>query len=578
MNRRWKVLAVACATALAMPEGVAVAHDPEEVRRHAADGPDRPRLLVLQELPDRGEPVQRGEHARHQLRHRVLGQPRVRRRVDYGGFRVFDISRPEPTPISDVRCYGPQGDPSVFDRDGDGNADTLVLSVDSPLTGPQCGAGPASKVAATGKYPDGTWEGIRIFDISQPVGSRRRSRPSTRTAARTRTRCSPTPGKRGHGGKGGGRHGGGGKAKSIYVMNSSYPLGEGPTCGPLGVQQGRKVNHRVMQMVEIPSATRRGPRSSPSCRWSIRTTRTAPTSRCLEHGVVAPLDDFLGCHDLSTFPGLGIVGAACGEQAQVWEVDRRAACPTRPTRCGPTTSPTSTSGTARRSAGTARSRTSSTSPSATAARPTTTKDTAGPMPRPAEGLTRAATCSSSRPAGRAAVGVPRPAADERHHEPDDRQVLLLAPRHPGSALDRYLLVNAYYRGGSSVIDFSDPTKPKRWRTPTRRARTPGRRTPTRGARRPHENDHRLLQRRPEPQLLAAGHAGDLPGGRVRLHALPRGSRPGQPGRLRSPQPAAAGAGDPDNIEPRSRTASRGSTTRAGPGTATRNKSARPWDK
>ena len=31
---------------------------------------------------------------------------------------------------------------------------------------------------------------------------------------------------------------------------------------------------------------------------------------------------------------------------------------------------------------------------------------------------------------------------------------------PVPARDRYLLVNAYYRGGSSVIDFSDPTEPK----------------------------------------------------------------------------------------------------------------------
>ena len=28
------------------------------------------------------------------------------------------------------------------------------------------------------------------------------------------------------------------------------------------------------------------------------------------------------------------------------------------------------------------------------------------------------------------------------------------------ARDRYLLVNAYYRGGSAVIDFSDPTAPE----------------------------------------------------------------------------------------------------------------------
>ena len=31
---------------------------------------------------------------------------------------------------------------------------------------------------------------------------------------------------------------------------------------------------------------------------------------------------------------------------------------------------------------------------------------------------------------------------------------------PVPSKDRYLLVNAYYRGGSSVIDFSDPTQPK----------------------------------------------------------------------------------------------------------------------
>jgi hypothetical protein len=31
---------------------------------------------------------------------------------------------------------------------------------------------------------------------------------------------------------------------------------------------------------------------------------------------------------------------------------------------------------------------------------------------------------------------------------------------PVPARDRYLLVNAFYRGGSSVIDFTDPTRPR----------------------------------------------------------------------------------------------------------------------
>ena len=38
---------------------------------------------------------------------------------DYGGFRIFDISQPMPKLVSDTRCYGPQGDPSVFDRNGE---------------------------------------------------------------------------------------------------------------------------------------------------------------------------------------------------------------------------------------------------------------------------------------------------------------------------------------------------------------------------------------------------------------------------------------------------------------------------
>ena len=81
---------------------------------------------------------------------------------------------------------------------------------------------------------------------------------------------------------------------------------------------------------------------------------------------------------------------------------------------------------------------------------------------------------------------------------------------PVPAVDRYLLVNAYYRGGSSVIDFSDPTNPKEIAfadmdgTNTWSAYTYPRRP---GAQR---RDPGLLQRRPEPQLRAAGHAGDYP--------------------------------------------------------------------
>ena len=70
--------------------------------------------------------------------------------------------------MKDVRCYGPQADPSVFDTDRNG-AGRRVLSVDSVLAGPNCGAGPVSENTTTGRYPDGAWEGLRVFDISDPT-------------------------------------------------------------------------------------------------------------------------------------------------------------------------------------------------------------------------------------------------------------------------------------------------------------------------------------------------------------------------------------------------------------------------
>ena len=56
---------------------------------------------------------------------------------------------------------------------------------------------------------------------------------------------------------------------------------------------------------------------------------------------------------------------------------------------------------------------------------------------------------------------PRPSNDRLAPEGGDR--LTYCSSHlgiPVPSSDRYLLVNAYYRGGSSVIDFSNPARPK----------------------------------------------------------------------------------------------------------------------
>ena len=167
MHRRWKVLAVACVAALAMPASAAVAHDPEELGGTPLTDPFGHKFWFYANFQTAQNPSNASNT--HVTSSDIAFWGNIAYVGDYGGFRIFDISRPTPKLISDMRCYGPQGDPSVFDRNGDGSADTLVLSVDSPLAGPQCGAAPVSKSATTGKYPDGDVGGHPHLRRHQPV-------------------------------------------------------------------------------------------------------------------------------------------------------------------------------------------------------------------------------------------------------------------------------------------------------------------------------------------------------------------------------------------------------------------------
>ena len=107
-----------------------------------------------------------------------------------GGVRIFDISNPAaPRLVRDFACDGAQNDPILWDRNGNGVADLMLLAVDTTMAAPQCGA---ARVA--GGTPTG-WEGVRVFTMSDnpanPFTSIRRSSPCTRTAAHTRSRSGP---------------------------------------------------------------------------------------------------------------------------------------------------------------------------------------------------------------------------------------------------------------------------------------------------------------------------------------------------------------------------------------------------
>ena len=437
MRRRWKVLAAAFAVGLTMSGSAALAHDPNELGMQPSS-PFSKNFWFFANFQTAQNPFNAANT--HVTSSDIAFWGDLAYVGDYGGFRIFDISETTPKLVSDMRCYGPQGDPSVIDRDADGSADTLVLSVDSVLAGPQCGAAPVAKSADTGKYPPGAWEGLRIFDITNPAAPRQIGTVYQDCGSHTNTLL-PAPG-----------------GQSMYVLNSSYPLGEGPTCGPLGKDQGRKVNHGVVQVVEVPFADPAAAREVEELPIVYPGDADGTYKPVSEHGISAPLDDFLGCHDLSSFPDKGIVGAACGEQAQVWDIDEATGLPD-----------------------TANPRWAYDQPnvdfwhSATFSWdgrvanfidesfgdgcPTVTTKTGGLPGNPRKFKTGNMFFFETNSGDLL--------SEFRNQRKTNDDVSPTTGKYCSSHLgipvpsrDRYLLVNAYYRGGSAVIDFTNPTKPK----------------------------------------------------------------------------------------------------------------------
>ena len=190
MHTRWKALAAACAAAMAFSGEQRDGAHARGARRRPADGSVGRELLVLQELPDGPEPVQRRQHARHQLGHRLLGRPGLRRRLR----RVPHLRRLQARAEARLghpllRAAGrPVGVRPQRRRQGRHARAVRRQRADRPEL----------RRRAAGKVRDGDVPGERVGGPARlrhlrPDGADSRSRPSTRTAARTPTRCCPRP-------------------------------------------------------------------------------------------------------------------------------------------------------------------------------------------------------------------------------------------------------------------------------------------------------------------------------------------------------------------------------------------------
>ncbi len=190
---------------------------------------------------------------------------------NYNGFMVYDISRPaKPKVVAQVVCAGSQNDVSVYD-------DVLILSTDSSRSDSSC---QSTAQSATVKE---SWEGIKVFDISNPAKPQYVAAVETPCGSHTHTLA---PG-RGKGKKGKGT------VDDLYVYVSSYaPNAAFPDCQP------------PLDSISIVKV----PLKKPSASAMIAQPVLFPDGGNPAGGYSRETS---GCHDLTAYPSKDIMAGAC---------------------------------------------------------------------------------------------------------------------------------------------------------------------------------------------------------------------------------------------------------------------------
>jgi hypothetical protein len=181
-----------------------------------------------------------------------------------GGFRVMDISNPAaPAEVGQLVCPGSQADVSIWK--------TLVfVSVDSPRSAPECGAGGAPTTQFTAGL---AYEGIRIVSIADPANPQQIAFVNTDCGSHTHTLVPDTANDR----------------VLIYVL--SYPLGTPATNCSV-------VTHRKISVIEVP-------------------LRNPAAARVVATPDVSPA---IGCHDVTVLVQRKLAAAACITESQMWDI------------------------------------------------------------------------------------------------------------------------------------------------------------------------------------------------------------------------------------------------------------------
>lgn len=200
-----------------------------------------------------------------------------------GGFRIMDIADPtQPKLIQRWKCPGDQSDLSVW-------KDLVILSVDKP-TREYC-----TDQANAARGGSASWEGIRILSVADPANPEIVKTVSTRCGSHTNTAVHDPANDR----------------LLVYVL--SYPLAGryNPADKTLPLAAGgpgcNAADHGIISIVEVPL-------DDPGQAKVIATP-----------SVKSPDAPVIGCHDVTVLQSRKLAAAACLTETQIWDVSEPAA-------------------------------------------------------------------------------------------------------------------------------------------------------------------------------------------------------------------------------------------------------------
>ena len=197
---------------------------------------------------------------------------------NYDGFVIYDIGRPaKPEIVTQVLCPGSQNDVSV-------SGNLLYLSTDSSRSDDSCSSTPQP---ATEKS---SWEGIKIFDISDKRNPRYVASVETACGSHTHTLV---PDKRG---------------RYDYLYISSYsPHEDFPDCRP---------PHDGISIVKVP-------RKNPAGAHVVATPVLFPDGGNPGAPTNPGVSQTTGCHDITVFPAKDLAAGACMGDGIIFDISDR---------------------------------------------------------------------------------------------------------------------------------------------------------------------------------------------------------------------------------------------------------------